>query len=292
MDISLIVEESAGLRLDKYISERIDMTRSQVDKLIGDGLVLVNGALVKSNYKVKLGDEIEITERVDEFKLVPSPMDLDIVYEDEYILIINKNEGVVMHPGYGNDDGTLVNGLLYNNIPLGNADDPIRPGIVHRLDKETSGLLVVAKTDEAYYELIEMFTNREIVKKYIGIVKGELDSGVVNAPLARAKSDRRKMEVNRDNGKEAITEYRALELLNGYTLVEFNLITGRMHQIRAHMKSIGHPIAGDSMYGHGEGGKLMLHSYKMAFDHPVTGEEIEVETEYPKEFLEFIETKR
>ncbi|NLY20269.1 MAG: RluA family pseudouridine synthase [Tissierellia bacterium] len=290
-DNIIIVSDDIGIRIDRYLSDKIEeMTRSSISKLIEKDLVLVNGTPVKPNYKVADGDRIEILEE-EEFILQPFEMQLDIVYEDEHIVIINKPQDLVVHPGYGNIDNTLVNGLLYNGIKLGNASDPIRPGIVHRLDKDTSGLIVVAKSDEAYFELIEMFSKQEVKRYYLGIVHGITNEfGTIDKPIARNRSDRRKMDIDL-YGKEAITHYKLIEYFDNFSLLDLELETGRMHQIRIHMQSIKHPVVGDLVYGHKNkyGVKTqLLHSYKLEFIHPINGKEMLIETEIPDRFKDFM----
>ena len=290
-DNIIIVSDDIGLRIDKYLSNKIkNMTRSSISRAIEKELILVNGKSIKSNYKVAKGDSIEIFKE-EEFILHPFEMQLDIAYEDEHLVIINKPQDLVVHPGYGNTENTLVNGLIYNKMKLGNASDPIRPGIVHRLDKDTSGLMVVAKSDEAYYKLIDMFSNQEVKRYYLGIVHGITDElGTVDKPIGRNRSDRRKMDIDL-YGKEAITHYKRIEHFDNFSLLDLELETGRMHQIRVHMQSIKHPVVGDLVYGHSNkyGIKTqLLHSYKIEFIHPISGKEILIETEIPDRFLHFM----
>lgn len=298
MDLyKLIVDEEQGERLDSYISDQIDdVSRSYIAKLIKEGLVFVNGERKKPNYIVKSGDlvQVNIPERKG---LVPVPenIPLNIVYEDKYIIIINKPKGMVVHPAPGSPNNTLVNALLNYTNNLSDINGEIRPGIVHRLDKDTSGLLVVAKNNEAHKDLVNQLKDRTIKRIYIALVHGVLkkDEGMIDAPIGRNPKNRLKMAVTNVNSKEAITNYRVLERFKEYTLVELSLTTGRTHQIRVHMSYMNHPVVGDPLYTNRKnefGIKTqMLHAQKLGLKSPSTGEYMEFMAEPPEEFAKIIE---
>lgn len=283
---------SEGLRLDKFLEKKLDINRSQIKKNIELGNILLNKNLVKAGYSLKEGDEIEVSYE-DDFRLLPEKIDFDIIYEDEYLAVISKPQNLVVHPGAGNKNGTLVNGLLYFFDELANPIDEERPGIVHRLDKDTSGLMIIAKKNEAYYELVNMFKNREIEKHYLAIVEGNIyDDFRVDAPIGRDPNNRIKMKVIEKNSKEASTSFKVLENFNKFTLLDANLHTGRTHQIRVHLSYVNHPIVGDELYGIKNKYKInkqLLHSYKLKFIHPFTGEELEIIDKFPKRFKDFME---
>ena len=293
--MELIVNES-GKRLDVYVSENTDFSRSKVQKLIDDDVILVNNKKEASSYKVKEKDIITISDFEEEImNAAPEKMDLDIVYEDEYLAIINKKSGMVVHPAVGNTHNTLVNGLLYH-FEL-NSKDNIRPGIVHRLDKDTSGLMVVAKNDQVHDKLSNMIKNKKVERKYLALCWGTImhDKGTIDAPIGRDINSRQKYTVTDINSKDSITHFRVIERLKDVTLVECKLDTGRTHQIRVHMNYIGHPIVNDPVYGNrkiiNDFGQ-MLHSKSIRFIHPVTNKELFFEVEPPKEFNEILESFR
>ena len=288
-------------RLDLYVSEASGSTRSGAQTLIDNGCVLVNGKCESKNYRIRLGDVIEInTPEPKELEVLPENISLDIIYEDDEIVVINKKSGMVVHPGNGNESGTLVNALLYHcRGSLSGINGVIRPGIVHRIDKDTSGLLVVAKTDEAHVFLSSLLKDHGIKRVYHAILSGHLKdaSGTVNAPIARHPVDRKKMAVVK-GGKEAITHYTVLEEYPSFTYAKMELETGRTHQIRVHMSHIGHPIIGDTVYG---GGKTpfektnlslldgqILHAKELSFPHPKTKEIMHFECELPDNFKELL----
>ena len=294
---NLIVDAlNAGKRIDAYIAENVEnMSRSACVNLIEEGNITVNGKKIKKNYKVSEGDSIEITmPELKPYEALPQKMDLDIRYEDKDVLVINKQKGLVVHPAPGNEDGTLVNALLdYCKEDLSGIGGVQRPGIVHRIDKETSGLLIVAKNDMAHRHLSDQLKTRTLSRRYYALVLGNIkeDSGTIDAPIGRSLKDRKKMAIIA-NGRDAVTHFRVLARYVGYTLVECKLQTGRTHQIRVHMAHIHHPIAGDNVYGNktdksGIDGQC-LHAKELEFIHPATGENVHVECPLPEYFETFL----
>ena len=289
--IYLLAEDSdLNKRIDKLLSDKIDfVTRSYAQKLIDDGNVLVNDGYVKSNYKVKAGDEIEITvPQLKEPEIIPENIPIDVVYEDEYMLVVNKPQGMVVHPAAGNYTGTLVNALLYHcGDTLSGINGEKRPGILHRIDKDTSGLLMVAKCDEAHLKLSEQIKEHSLTRAYKALVHGgfSADNGRIDLPIGRHPLDRKKMTVTEKNSREAVTNFNVIERFGKYTFVECILETGRTHQIRVHMSHNGHPIVGDKTYGVKKeefnlSGQL-LHAYKIGFIHPVYNKYMEFTSEIP-----------
>ncbi|WP_053038245.1 RluA family pseudouridine synthase [Staphylococcus haemolyticus] len=291
-------QELVGQRIDKLLPEfNNEWSRSQIQDLIKEDLVTVNEKVIKSNYKVKLNDLIIVTEKeVVEADIQPENLNLDIYYEDEDVAIVYKPKGMVVHPSPGHYSGTLVNGLMYQIKDLSGINGEIRPGIVHRIDKDTSGLLMVAKNDIAHRGLVEQLMDKSVKRKYTALVHGNIphDYGTIDAPIGRNEKDRQSMDVV-DNGKEAVTHFNVLEHFNDYTLIECQLETGRTHQIRVHMKYIGFPLVGDPKYGPRKtldiGGQA-LHAGVIGFEHPVTHEYIERQAELPKEFETLLENIR
>ncbi|QDX00943.1 RluA family pseudouridine synthase [Staphylococcus chromogenes] len=285
-------------RIDKVLPLlNHDWSRSQIQDWIKEGQVEVNGKRVKSNYKVKLSDAIVVTEaEAVEADIQPENLNLDIYYEDEDVAIVYKPKGMVVHPSAGHYSGTLVNGLMYQIKDLSGINGEIRPGIVHRIDKDTSGLLMVAKNDVAHRNLVEQLMAKTVTRKYTALVHGHIphEFGTIDAPIGRNPKDRQAMDVV-DNGKEAITHFNVIENFNKYTLVECQLETGRTHQIRVHMKYIGYPLVGDPKYGPKKtmdiGGQT-LHAGLIGFTHPRTGEYIERTAPLPEEFEKLIEDIR
>lgn len=282
-----------NIRIDIYLTKNTSFSRTKIQKLIKDGNILVNNCSVSSNYKVKEKDIIEILDGGEEvIDTIPEKMDLDIVYEDDYLLIINKKSGVVVHPAVGNYNHTLVNGLLYHFQNLSNKNT-IRPGIVHRLDKDTSGVMVVAKDDKTHELLSDMIKHKKIERKYVALVWGVIkhEKGTINAPIGRDFSNRQKYTVTDVNSKEAITHFRVIKRFKNVTLVECLLETGRTHQIRVHFTYIGHPIVNDPLYGNrkiiNDFGQ-MLHSKSIRFIHPITKKELYFEVDVPSEFKKIL----
>lgn len=282
-------------RIDKYLSSKLDdnFSRAKIQKLIDEELILVNDKVIKSSYKVSNGDVILITDKEEDMSVKPEKMDIDIVYEDDDVMVINKKSGVVVHPAPGNYSGTIVNGLMYLSKDLSHVNGEFRPGIVHRIDKDTSGLLIVAKNDKAHRILAEELKEKKIKRKYIALVSGVInhDIGEIDAPIGRDPSDRKKMCVTSTNSKDAITHFRVLERYKNASLIECELETGRTHQIRVHMKYINHPVINDPVYGknnHGEFGQL-LHAKEITFTHPTTKEVMTFSCEVPEEFNKILE---
>ncbi len=300
MEKKMTLTATRAVRSDKFISEELtELTRSHVKRLFDEGRVTVGGRLRPPSYKLKEGEEIEI--------LLPEPkalaaaaqdIALDIVYEDEAVLVINKPRGMVVHPAAGNEDGTLVNAVMFHcGEKLSAINGVIRPGIVHRIDKDTTGLLVVAKNDRAHLLLSEQLKDRSLSRKYFALVHGNIkeDAGTVNEPIGRSDSDRKKMAV-RVGGREAVTDFTVLERFGRYTLVKCGLRTGRTHQIRVHMRHIGHPIVGDKTYGVKKEefaleGQL-LHAGEIGFIHPETGERMSFSAPLPQDFQNILEILR
>lgn len=288
-------------RLDKHISLVCqDLTRSYVQRLMEQGRVLCNGKKVRTGIQVKEGDEITVLiPPPQELEVQPEKIPLDIVFEDDQLMVINKPKGMVVHPAAGNETGTLVNAVLYHaNGKLSGINGVIRPGIVHRLDKDTSGLILVAKTNEAHLSLAEQIKNKTCQRVYVCIVRGNLrqEEGKVDAPIGRNPADRKKMCVTSKNSRSAVTHYRVLERFEEYTFVECRLETGRTHQIRVHMQYMGHPVMGDEVYG---GGKnpfglhtQALHAVRIGFVHPVTGERLSFDCPLPEEMKKILERLR
>ena len=279
-------------RLDLYLLDKIPLSRSQIKRKIDNGEILVNKNKVKAGYNIELGDIISIEEDK-EIKLEKEDIDFKILYEDEHLAIISKPQDLVVHPGAGNPNNTLVNGLLYKFDNLAKGSDELRPGIVHRLDKDTSGLMIIAKSDETYSKLVKMFKTRKIKKSYLAIVYGKIDDfGVIDAPIGRYRKNRKKFCVTNHNSKRAISKYKLLKNFDNYSLVKINLITGRTHQIRVHFSYIKHPVIGDPVYGYKNKfniDKQLLHSYILEFKHPISGQEMKFEDDFPPRFKKFID---
>lgn len=289
MKIFTVENELSDVRCDKYLIDLLGISRTKIQKLIENGDVLVNDKKIKSSYVVRCDDEIKVNDIINEdTEIKPEKMDLDIVYEDDYLLIINKKSGVVVHPAVGNYNHTLVNGLLYHFNTLSNKNT-IRPGIVHRLDKDTSGLMVVAKDDKTHELLADMIKHKKVERKYVALVWGVIkhEKGTINAPIGRDFSNRQKYTVTDVNSKESITHFRVLKRFKDATLVECILETGRTHQIRVHFTYINHPIVNDPLYGNrkiiNDFGQ-MLHSKSIKFIHPITKKELYFEKDVPEEF--------
>lgn len=284
-----------GKRIDKYLCDNTEYTRSKIQKMIESGNILVNGIKVKDSYKLKENDNIEITELIEETDIVPENIPLDIYYEDDDLIVINKPSGMVVHPAPGNYTGTLVNALLYHTKNLSTVNTLVRPGIVHRIDADTSGLLLVAKNDKAHNILAEAIQKKEVTREYIALVEGIIseDTATIDAPIGRDTNNRKKMCVTSENSKDAITHLKVIERLNNATLIRCKLETGRTHQIRVHLNYIGHSIVNDPVYGKkklidGEFGQ-MLHAEKIGFVHPTTKEYMEFTSPVPDKFKEILE---
>ena len=289
--MEVIVDEE-DVRIDKYLASKTDFSRETITKMIAEEYILVNGKSIKASYKVKDNDVILIKDGfVKEMKLEATKMEIDIVYEDEYLMVINKDSGVVVHPGAGNSNDTLVNGLLYYNKTLSKGEE-FRPGIVHRLDKDTSGLMIVAKNDKAHELLADDFKNKRIHREYIALLDGVFpqEKAIIDAPIGRSKQYFDKMEVCKD-GKKAITNLEVIKKYKDYTLVKLVLETGRTHQIRGHLAYIGYPVHNDPVYSNKactDFGQF-LHSAYLKFKHPITGEVLEFNSKLPEEFQTFID---
>lgn len=288
-----ISEKEEGARLDKILQDASGLTRSEVQKWMKGGkAILLPGKMLRPNYHVKAGDEISFSwEEKQELTLVPQDLPLHILYEDEDMIVINKARGMVVHPGFGNPDGTLANALLYHCGPtlLSACEDPVRPGIVHRLDKDTSGVMVAAKSARAFPVLKEEIRAHEAARHYLALVHGQMEgnTGVIRLPLGRSVKDRMKWDVQPKTGKPAVTHYRVEEFMPGYSFLELKLETGRTHQIRVHMAYIGHPVVNDPLYGwkkdHFPIEGQALHSWTLDLKHPVTGEAMHFEAPVPED---------
>ncbi len=291
-----VSDMDSGQRIDRLLAEQLeDTSRSDMQGRIRDGLVKVNGGTIKPNYKVKKDDvvTVEVRELV-EADIVPEDLNLDIVHEDDEVAVVNKPKGMVVHPAAGHPSGTLVNGLMHQLDNLSGINGELRPGIVHRIDKDTSGLLMVAKDDVTHRHLVEQLVEKSVTRKYTALVHGTIphDKGTIEAPIGRNPKERQEMAVV-DDGKEAVTHFNVLERYKDFTLVECILDTGRTHQIRVHMKYIGYPLAGDPKYGprktlETEG--QMLHAGTLGFIHPKTGEYLEFTAPLPDQFEDVLET--
>lgn len=294
-------EVNEKIRLDAYISKQMqDLSRSMIQKLLEGNKINVNGRSEKPAYKVQNGDIIEINiEEPKEVKIEAQDIPLDIIYEDEDILVVNKQKGLVVHPANGNPDGTLVNAVMAHcKDSLSGIGGELRPGIVHRLDKDTSGLLIIAKNDKAHIQMSNQIKNREVKKTYIALVRGTIaeNEATINMPIGRSTKDRKKMAVKK-SGKEAVTHFKVLNRYTtdkgSYTLLEIKIDTGRTHQIRVHMAEIGHPVIGDVVYSNGKNefgveGQC-LHAKRLEFTHPITGKEMKLEAPLPEYFKNIIE---
>ena len=290
-----LVVDISGERLDTYLSNNLsDFSRSKISKLIKNNNILVNGKTIKSGYIIKEGDIIEINYEEEVMDVVPEKMDLDIVYEDDDVIVVNKANGVVVHPAVGNNHGTLVNGLMYHSNSLSSVNGEFRPGIVHRIDAYTTGLLMVAKNDKAHDILARQLEKKTTTRVYYALVWGVItnDTGTIDAPIGRDSNDRKKMAVTDINAKEAITHFKVLERYKNATLIEVKLETGRTHQIRVHMNYIGHPVVNDPVYGRrkiiDETGQC-LHAKTLGFIHPTKNEYMEFDSNLPNCFTNILE---
>ena len=302
MEYTFVVDSAqAGQRIDKFLSENIpDKSRSFIASVIEDGAAVVNNRTVSKSYKVTAGDEVCVTvSEACELEAVPQNIPLDIVYEDDDLIVVNKPKGMVVHPAAGNPHGTLVNALLYHcQGNLSGINGVLRPGIVHRIDKNTSGLLVVAKSDRAHFSLSEQIKEHSMTREYRAVIYGHLkeQDGEVDAPIGRSTIDRKRMRVTDKNSKHAVTHYTVLEEFRDFSYISCRLETGRTHQIRVHMSYIGHPLAGDDVYGPKkvitELSGQCLHAVRLGFIHPVSGDYMEFTSELPDYFNKFLDKVR
>ena len=292
MRIFTVDNELSDVRIDKYLIDILNISRSKIQKLIESENILVNDKIVKNSYIVRVDDEIKVNEVVENTDILPENIPIDIIYEDEYLLVVNKPSGMVVHPALGHYSNTLVNALMYHtNL----SNDGIRPGIVHRIDKDTSGLLLVAKNDDVHLLLSQELSKRKVNRKYIALVYGVInnDTGTIDAPIGRSIFDRKKMMVTDINSKDAITHFKVLERYKDATLIECTLETGRTHQIRVHMEYIGFPIVNDPVYGKKKvinNFGQMLHAKTIGFTHPMTNKYMEFSVDAPKEFYDILNT--
>lgn len=292
--MTIQVEEK--MRIDKYLMEKTSFSRSKIQKMIELGEILVNGNIIKNSYVLKLEDIIEVNEEYqEEVDILPEQIPLDIIYEDDYLLVVNKPSGMVVHPASGNYSGTLVNALMYHcNEFLSQVNGVIRPGIVHRIDKDTSGLLLIAKNDQVHEDLAKQISEKTVTRKYLALVQGIIleDTATIDAPIGRDPNNRKKMCVTDENAKNAITHLRVLERYKKATLIECQLETGRTHQIRVHLNYIGHPVVNDPVYGYRklDDNKFgqMLHAKVLGFIHPITKQYLEFQTDAPSKFYEIL----
>ncbi len=297
-----VIPESKPVRLDTFISLQCTLTRSYIQKLIREGMVTVNSSAEKNSHKVRGGDHIEILiPDKPENVLLPEDIPLDVLWQDDHIIVINKPHGLVIYPAAGNRSGTLINGLISICKDLSSVGAPLRPGIIHRLDKDTSGIIVIAKNDNAFYDIARQFKNREVQKTYIALLYGNLqeNKGEINAAIGRSLSDRKKMSTKTRAGKEAVTKFEVMKRLGSATLAKVRIITGRTHQIRVHFASIGNPVMGDKIYGKKTSLRIgqttfkfsrqMLHAHSLSLKHPVNGDILEFNAPVPQDIENAIE---
>ena len=292
--MTIIVKEKVNERIDKYLSDVTDYSRSLILKMIKNEDILVNDNIVKASYKVAENDEIKIIkEYVEEIDLEPENIPLDIIFENENVILVNKPSGMVVHPGSGNKNHTLVNALLYHTKNLSEGSDNLRPGIVHRIDKDTSGLILIAKNNKAHEILADDFKHKRVKRKYIALVKGILahNNITIDAPIGRDKIDRKKMMVTDLNSKDAVTHIKVLKRYHKHTLIECELETGRTHQIRVHLAYIGHPIFNDPVYQKDKTTSFgqFLHSSEITFKEPITKEQLHFKVDLPEYFQNFLD---
>ncbi|MBQ9072207.1 MAG: RluA family pseudouridine synthase [Bacilli bacterium] len=288
--MEIVVSEDINTRIDSYLSERLEYSRSKVVKMISDGIILVNGKVTKNSYTLKKDDVITVGEYIEEeMNVEPENIPLDIFYEDEDVIVVNKPNGMVVHPAIGNNHGTLVNALLYYSKNLSSINGEFRPGIVHRIDAYTTGLLMVAKNNKAHEILSEQLSKKETTRRYIALVWGVIkeDTATIDAPIGRDNNDRKKMAVTSINSKDAVTHLKVLKRFKDATLIELQLETGRTHQIRVHMNYINHPVVNDPVYGRRkmiDNSGQCLHAFQIGFNHPTTNKYMEFKCDLPECF--------
>lgn len=292
----IIINDEINIRIDTYLIDILNFSRSKIQKMLKGHYILVNDKTIKNSYLLKMGDIITIDEYLEELpNVVAEDMNLDIVYEDDDVIVVNKANGVVVHPAIGNTNHTLVNGLMFHSKNLSDVNGEFRPGIVHRIDAYTTGLLMIAKNNQAHEFLAKQLEKKEIVRKYVALVWGKIenDTGTIDVPIGRDKNDRKKMAVTDQNGKKAITHFKVLKRFNEATLLELKLETGRTHQIRVHMNYIGHPVVNDPVYGRrkliDDSGQC-LHAKTLGFIHPKKLKYMEFDSELPECFLNILRT--
>lgn len=296
MNKHIVKDFEAGQRLDKLLSQILNISRAKIQTMFKDNLIFVDGKIAKASLKLNKGQVISFQDyEVPDLTVEPEAIDLDIIYEDEDVIVVNKPIGMVVHPANGHHQGTLVNALLYHFAKLSSLAGTIRPGIVHRIDKETSGLIMVAKNDAAHLALAKQLKDKSVYRRYLALVQGEVphNEGSIIAPIGRLKSNRKKMAVVAD-GKEAVTHFKVLERFNGYTLLECLLESGRTHQIRVHLQYIKFPVVGDALYGSKKAPykEQLLHAESLAFKHPRSGEMLKVQAPLPAYFEEALKNLR
>ena len=289
MNKTLVVQsQQEGMRLDVFLTESLDFSRSKINKEIKNKKILVNNNEVKSGYLIRENDEIKINIEDEEINLAPQNIKFKILYEDDYLIVISKPVGIVVHPGAGVYSETLVNGLIHHDENIKNIGEEDRPGIVHRLDKDTSGLMIIAKDNLAYKKLVEMFKTGKVHKEYLAILTGHLKEEIrVDEPIGRNPKERKSFTVIYKNSKDAISTFIPLKYMNGFTLCRVIIETGRTHQIRVHSKFLRHPVLGDPVYGYKNSLGIktqLLHAFKLSFNHPITGEELVFEDDMPDRF--------
>ncbi|RME65620.1 MAG: RluA family pseudouridine synthase [Nitrospirae bacterium] len=305
MEKKTIIADTEGQRLDRYLAEKLQMTRASVQKLIKDGLVTIDGQKTKPGHTIRQGQAIEITIPEPEPQvLVPEPIGIDILYMDDFLVVVNKPPGLVVYPAAGHRRGTLMNAIAYHAKKLATVGGPLRPGVMHRLDKDTSGVMVVALDDRAYYGLVEQFSQRTVKRHYITIVHGSLrqETGEIDLPIGRSRTHRKKFSTKTSSPKEARTLWQVLERFKDATMLKVVLKTGRTHQIRVHFSAMGHPVLGDCIYGRKTYIKFgkqkirvprqMLHAQSLGFVHPITGKKIHFETPLPEDMTDIIRLLR
>lgn len=295
MAVKIVVNLEEKTRIDKYLSENTEYSRNRIASMIEEGLIEVDGKVEKPNYKLRGGEEVTLPDFfVEQSDVKPEDIPIEILYEDEYIIVVNKPSGMVVHPGNKNNEHTLVNALMHHTAKLSMENGITRPGIVHRIDKDTSGVLLVAKTDKVHNILADGFKNKTIKRVYIALLKGVFpnQSATIDAPIGRDKANRLKNTVTSENSKAAITHLKVIKRYSKYTLVELRLETGRTHQIRVHMKYIGYPVYNDPVYTNDKTTEFgqFLHAKSLEFSHPITGEKMYFESPLPEEFTTFLDT--